>query len=331
MKNILYLIFSIIILITLIGINNAQQNNIYYDSSSGNYIIEYIGQFIYIRGIGGTLRLCEGEKLQEGEEFVYRDSLVKVIFEPGTKINPKINCIVTYEKPLNSYLYSYILENGANSKQKLARFILEFGNVNVKNRTIEGGWINQRQKETHNGKLISVNRWAWSGRPGISPSFTYKGCALESAGLPGIKNSYFQGYVPILTFPTEAPGGTLGLEIAKLLNFPANYIQSKTISPVAIPDPFSAEIFLDTLIYYNQQSNYLEWISDSSTTGKYTNYFENAKSHIQQNNNPAAIGVLDSVLTDVEADSGITLTSEAYALIKYNTEYLRDHLEREQK
>ncbi|MEJ2052054.1 MAG: hypothetical protein P8Y60_19855, partial [Calditrichota bacterium] len=96
MKTILYIIFSIIILMTWIGVSNAQQNNIYYDSSSGNYIIEYIGHFIYIRGTDGTLRLYEGEQLQENEEFVDRDSLVKVIFEPGTKINPKINCIVTY-------------------------------------------------------------------------------------------------------------------------------------------------------------------------------------------------------------------------------------------
>jgi hypothetical protein len=73
-------------------------------------------------------------------------------------------------------------------------------------------------------------------------------------------------------------------------------------------------------------SDSLKWITDYTATTKYTGYFENTKSHIQQNNNSAAINVLDSVLTDVEADSGVTLTSEAYALIKYNTEYLKNQL-----
>jgi hypothetical protein len=40
------------------------------------------------------------------------------------------------------------------------------------------------------------------------------------------------------------------------------------------------------------------------------------------------IEVFSMAKSDVEADSGVTLTSEAYALIKYNTEYLKKYLEK---
>jgi hypothetical protein len=326
MRTTFNIIFSLTFIMSCIYISNAQQDTIYYDSGSGNYIIEYIGTYVYIQGLDGSLRLYEGEVLQDGEELVYIDSMVTVIFEPATKINPKIKCIVTDELQSNSFLYSYIVENGSDSQQKLHRFILEFGNVKVTNRTNQNGWINRRQKETHNGKLISVNRWAWSGRPGINPSFTYSDCALESPGLPGVMNVYFQGYTPILSFPTESPGGRLGSKIAELTVFPANHVKRKTIAPVEIPDPFDDDIFVDTLISYINQAKSLEWITNQSTTNKYLNYFQNVKTLVGNNNFSAAQTTLDSVLTDVEADSGVTLTSEAYALIKYNTEYLKDQL-----
>ncbi|MEJ2050045.1 MAG: hypothetical protein P8Y60_09460, partial [Calditrichota bacterium] len=78
---------------------------------------------------------------------------------------------------------------------------------------------------------------------------------------------------------------------------------------------------------YVDQSTMLSWILDQSASSKYLDYFKNTRSYMKQNNNPVAINDLDSVLTDIEADSGITLTSEAYDLIRYNTEYLKKYLE----
>ncbi len=65
------------------------------------------------------------------------------------------------------------------------------------------------------------------------------------------------------------------------------------------------------------------WITNQSTMDKYVNYFENTKTYLEQNNNSAAISTLNSVLQDLEQDNGTTLTSEAYALLKYNTESLK--------
>ncbi|HEX9829492.1 MAG TPA: hypothetical protein VGB10_04705 [Bacteroidota bacterium] len=89
---------------------------------------------------------------------------------------------------------------------------------------------------------------------------------------------------------------------------------------------FNSTSFLDTLLSYTTQSRSLEWITTQATADKYTSYFTSAKSNIQQNNINAARATLQQVLSDVNVDSSSTLTSEAYALLRFNTEYLLSQL-----
>jgi hypothetical protein len=70
----------------------------------------------------------------------------------------------------------------------------------------------------------------------------------------------------------------------------------------------------------------LGWIRDQSTADKYLGYFSTAKTQLEQNNTAGARTTLQSVLHDVDVDSSSTLTSEAYALLRYNTEYLLNQL-----
>ncbi|MGA9293704.1 MAG: hypothetical protein WBV81_14005, partial [Ignavibacteriaceae bacterium] len=84
--------------------------------------------------------------------------------------------------------------------------------------------------------------------------------------------------------------------------------------------------FLDTLKAYIDSSYYLGWIKNQLTADKYSNYFTTAKTQFQQNNIAAVKNTLNQVLHDVDIDSTANLTSEAYALLRYNTEYLRDNL-----
>jgi len=71
----------------------------------------------------------------------------------------------------------------------------------------------------------------------------------------------------------------------------------------------------------------LGWIKDQATANKYIGYFASAKTSLQQNNIDSARIKLQQVVNDVNIDSTSNITIEAYALLKYNTEYLRDHLE----
>ena len=103
-------------------------------------------------------------------------------------------------------------------------------------------------------------------------------------------------------------------------------IVGKTIGPVPLSDKFMISIFLDTIISYLSQSDSFGWIKSKDSFDKYHSYFDKAKSCLEQNDNAATINVLGSVLTDVEVDKDKSLTSEAWALIKYNTEYLKNQI-----
>jgi hypothetical protein len=99
-----------------------------------------------------------------------------------------------------------------------------------------------------------------------------------------------------------------------------------TIGPTSPPHPFIPLNFLDTLASYTTQSRSLGWIKDQATANKYLNYFATAKDSLQHNKVDTARGFLRQVLKEVDIDSTNNLTSEAYALIRYNTEYLLEHI-----
>jgi len=220
--------------------------------------------------------------------------------------------------------YSYTVKSLPESQQDVWNFMIIFNfspDLISKKFLIPGWW----KPDIPNKKPFWIS-WSAPENKDINPGDSLNGFGLvaDSLLLPGITDFYAEGDHPIPSFEEGmAPNFIPGYD--DLTPYGPGIV-GKTVGPVLPPDPFLPETFLDTLISYTTQSHTLNWISDSTTTAKYTDYFENTKSHIQQNNNPAAINVLDSVLTDVEADSGVTLTSEAYALIKYNTEYLKEQL-----
>ncbi|MCH8874488.1 hypothetical protein IH824_17285, partial [candidate division KSB1 bacterium] len=120
MKSLLYISLSIILIISGYSDSLAQQDTVYFDPASGNYIIEYRGYFPFARGTDGVLRALSGnDSIKEGEEYIEKDSMLTVVFEPATKINPKVNSVVTKDSQKNTYLYSYSIESGSDSQQNL--------------------------------------------------------------------------------------------------------------------------------------------------------------------------------------------------------------------
>ncbi len=105
-----------------------------------------------------------------------------------------------------------------------------------------------------------------------------------------------------------------------------NSFKGFTIGPTDPPNPFVPLNFLDTLISFTTRSHDLGWIKQQPISDKYTGYFSTAKTALQKNKISLTHSTLTQALHDVDVDSSSTLTSEAYALIKYNTEYLLAHL-----
>jgi len=281
-----------------------QRDTITYDNVSGDYIIKYFPEDEY------------GNKI---------DSAVIVLFEPATKIDPRVVCTAYEAGSANGFVYNYTCSNGIGSRQNLIDFTLEFGrNIFVIDRTPADGWRSIRENDIEEEKLIVGHRWDWHGDSGLKPGRSWLVGAIESNGLPAIVNAYFQGKTKrsVLAFPDEGPGYELTLQLMQLRTFPFNRVARKTIGPVSPPASFVALSFLDTLISYKHQALALGWISNEGIANSLDQKLENARKQLEHGNDKAAKNMLEAFLNEVEAQKDKHLTSEAYALLKFNAEYL---------
>jgi hypothetical protein len=310
--------------------NGQERDTLIYDPSSGNYIIHYHAVLTFARSRVGTLRrLTREDMLNEGEVLVERDSLLTTVFEPGTKIEPIIQCVVAFDAQNNEFSYAYGVRNGPESIQSLFDITIDFGNgVEVSSATTNG-WSNGQDYEA--GNEGPANRWSWfpvePSSHTIEPGAYGDGFKLTSSGMPGIKNCYFQGKRTIfLEFQGGIPDGSIGKEVHDLTAFPADYVVRRTIAPVEPPSPFDATNFVDTLISYKHQALALGWITNQGIANSFDQKLENAHKQLERGNNKAAKNMLEAFLNEVEAQKDKHLTSEAYALLKFNAEYLISEL-----
>jgi hypothetical protein len=308
--------------------------SITYDPSTGDYIVKYQGH--------------------EGDDE--RPVLVRVVFEPSTKVFPEISASAFMLHRLNRFEYSYTVKNLKISKQRLLYFELE-----------------QRTKSI-DSTLIPNHQWKaglWGGPPRVHWGHTmvspdgmgtpYNGIGIDSlvsgfaiicAGLPTVLNTYSRGLTRGISFPDEPPS-EVEMVIDSLSSFPNNCVIRKSIGPSDPSKEFEAFEFLDTLLSYIHQSHHLGWINNTRDDDAEED--EKAEDGIVKNLDkrlgkirdlvdrdkiPAARSQLQRFLRKVERlwdrqqnedkrnrkNPRIIFTSEAYALLKYNGEYLLDHL-----
>lgn len=218
----------------------------------------------------------------------------------------------------SSFIYNFEAVSGSNSIQNIFDFFIEF-NSDLDSIQNPANWM---------GRVSSIwsNILMWSSRDSlydISPGNSLSGYSYLSSGLPGINMYYGVGRFEIPVFDAgEAPDASAIVNGGILENSVTGY----TIGAINPPDPFVPLNFLDTLQNYVSQSYALGWIINETTANKYTNLFTTAKDQIIQGDSSAASSTLAYVLQEADIDSSANLTSEAYALIRYNTEYLLENL-----
>jgi len=215
------------------------------------------------------------------------------------------------------FIYNYSIINNASSKQSLKCFLVDDDAVNTS--TIPPiNWKSGRLKKNKISSFIGLSDSAW-----IKPSCILSGFQVRSTGLPCIMNFFLQAPYDLLKEDDNVPSD---LESWFLSKGYINSLKGATIAPVDIMNPFVPLKFLDTLTGYATQSRSLGWIKDQPTEDKYLGYFSIARTKLVQRDSAGARNVLLQVLHDVDIDSASTLTSEAYALLRFNTEYLVNKL-----
>ena len=282
------IVYLIIFLIVYFSNNYAQKDTVIYIPDKDVYEIKYWAKSSGI------------------------DTFMTVIFIPSNKVVPKIKAKITNRD--NTYYYNYKITNTEKTKTPLEQFLLEINSMVQYNNKSTNDWyfgIEQR-----------ISGCSWFPLEDLLQNEEKDGFCIESNSLPGIGNAFFQGRTPFYMLSEEESSSFFEESLKKLMRFPDNYVNNKTVIPVYNNDNHSLLDFIDTLTSYCSISYYQNWIITDLVGQKYQHYLTNSKSALQQNKNVLARCYLQDVLRDVDIDSSSSITSEAYALIRYNTEYL---------
>ena len=103
-------------------------------------------------------------------------------------------------------------------------------------------------------------------------------------------------------------------------------LQGQTTGPVAPPDPFDPQEFLERLSSIIDESFWEGWIEDKRLAEDLKKRLESAREAIESGNEKRLKSILRALLTKVEEEKDRSLLSEAYALLKYNIQYWLDQL-----
>ena len=208
----------------------------------------------------------------------------------------------------------------------------------------------------HTGYYRFAPVWRWSDSDydrivnntlGIGQGESLSGFSFKSKGLPAIVKCYFRGFVryyveddyedvqegddrgdywtSCLVFPEEPPQ-EIEDTLDPLIRFPNDTVKGKTIGPGKIPEIFEPLPFLDNLVSLKEQAYSLGWIDNKGILNSLDQKLEAAKKNIEKGKVDTAKNILGAFINEVEAQKGKHLSSEAYALLKFNAQYLIENL-----
>lgn len=174
----------------------------------------------------------------------------------------------------------------------------------------------------------------------LAPGDTLSGFVMTSFGLPAIRDFKIQPeYIA-----EDEDVYNMGISKTEYHKNASKYLKAfydsiawkgKTIGPTAPPADFKPAAFLDYIIDLKHQVATLGWIDNSGIVNSLDVKLDNAKKKLSEGQNASAKNILSAFINEVEAQgcatydncpSGKHLTSEAYALLKYNVQYLIDNL-----
>jgi len=249
-----------------------------------------------------------------------QDSLF--VFPSRSGVDVTINSTTNME--IDVYEYKYTTKVNENSTQQLEEFFIEIYS-DISEIISPEGWLGLLSRGVNSTIVWGSDDKIFDVAIGQS----LNGFSIKAQGLPAIVKFYARGYVEIPEFPFgEAPPQELvvGDDIFE------NSVQGKTIGPKSPPDPFDHLDFLDSLRGYIPQAGQLEWAAGEDFTAELSGLLDDARSRLAAGDSAGAAASLVSFTGLVEQASrgegppATALTSEGYALLFFNAQYLLGRL-----
>ncbi len=215
--------------------------------------------------------------------------------------------------------YNYNVKSLSCSKQPIWQVRVEVKEGSIAIDSPSNWYVSKLDSmEYLKNRIITV----WSSNDSTSDIYANEelsGFIVLSLSLPVISKFYLTGYVPMPVFP-------IGEEPERVIN---NDVFENSYNDFTIA-PGNNKIFEQAPFYFLK--NYIDssfafgWIKEESVLTKYNNYLTTAKNYLIEGDSTSARSELQLVINDCIADSSTVLTSEAFALLYFNTEYLISQL-----
>jgi hypothetical protein len=277
---------------------------------NGNGIYELVGERPVLNQQGEQISNEKFAYIWNGSKYVSGISTPEKKTTVANNFTASLHVKVV--KQSDSYEYKYLISNDIASIQPI-KYLFISDSTKSSSGIVSNGW-----------KYIHIVNPSFSSFISLDKSVVGNGQALDSlivysTGLPRISNYYAQAPYSFINY-SLADTSFLNRVINE--NIYTNSFINKTVSPVDYLNSIIPLNILDTVSSYTMQSRSLGWIKDQTTADKYLGYFASAKTKLVQKDSVGARTILLQVLHDVNIDSSTSLSSEAYALLSFNTEYV---------
>jgi len=265
---------------------------------------------------------------------------LRLSYQPPDDLEATVETSVELIADPPSFVYSYRLANSPTSRQRATDLAVELVGA-ARSIASPPGWDAKM--------LTSISALAWSSSSGLAAGGTAAGFAFTGydhddtetldtpagvlpgfvhprGSLPGIVSCYVVGSAR-LPAALSTPASALVPVVAALPRFPRNGVAGKTVGPVEAPAENQLPRVLAALRQYAKASLELGWIERRDTADRYARALA-AVDGSYSGGDPARrshlVLQLQAIENQVDVDSRRReLKPEAYALLKYNSWWLR--------
>ncbi len=167
----------------------------------------------------------------------------------------------------------------------------------------------------------------------ILPDTSMEGFIITSPGIPAIRTFSAR---PEWVYSVDHYVTEEDIEESERIEEQITF-RGKTVGPTAPPEELIPADFLKSIIDMKHEAAELGWITNKGIERSLDVKLEAALKKLEQGNKVAARDIIGAFINEVEAQGcesydgfpeGRHLAPEAYALLKYNAQYLIDNLER---
>jgi hypothetical protein len=264
--------------------------------------------------------------------------------------NVNIRTNINYDSDSASYFYNYVITNPPVNSGAIRAIEIDV-TMPVGGMTLSGNGLKCGQGflESESSSIVPVGLSApigwitatsirgtatWGATEEqyfIKPGSSISRLEINSRGLPGIRQ------VNVTPYFKQAPVEEATKEDVERVRTIRRHIafKTKTIGPTAPPEELVPADFLQSIIGMKHEATRQGWITNPGVERSLDAKLDAAMKSIQSGNTKAASNILGAFVREIEAQGcesyddcpkGKHLTPEAYALLKYNAQYLMDNL-----